>query len=67
MSWIATFGFSDHPFSKEIEDRHLWLVVSRSWWKKEKASSSGELIHSSCPPGSGCRRMTPWEAIAGKG
>ena len=40
----------------------LVAVVSRSWWKKEKASSSGELIHNSRPLGSGCRRMTPWRS-----
>ena len=40
-------------------------VVSRSWWKREKASFSGELTHNSRPPDSGGRRMTPWEAIAG--
>jgi hypothetical protein len=34
-------------------------------WKKEKASSSGELIRNSHPLGGGCRGMTPWEAIAG--
>jgi hypothetical protein len=42
-------------------------VVSRSWWKKKKASFSGELIHNSHPPGSGGWRMTLWEAIAGVG
>ena len=36
----------------------------------EKASRSGELSHNSRPLGGGCRRMTPWKAIAvvgGKG
>jgi len=42
-------------------------VVSRSWWKREKASFSGELIQNSHPLASGGRRMTPWEAIAGLG
>jgi hypothetical protein len=42
-------------------------VVSRSWWKSEKASRSGELSHNSRPLGGGCRRMTPWRAIAGVG
>src|SRR5206468_7427773 len=40
------------------------VVVSRSWWKKKKASFSGELIHNSHPLRGGGRRMTPWEAIA---
>jgi hypothetical protein len=42
-------------------------VVSRSWWKRRKAPSSGELVHNSYPLRSGGRRMTPWEAIAGMG
>src|SRR5579863_4835391 len=41
------------------------MVVSGSWWKSEKASRSGELSHNSHPLGGGCRRMTPWKAIAG--
>jgi hypothetical protein len=39
-------------------------VVSRSWWKSEKASRSGELSHNSHPLGGGCRRMTPWRWLA---
>ena len=40
-------------------------VVSRSWWKSEKASRSGELSHNSNPLGGGHRRMTLWRGIAG--
>lgn len=35
--------------------------------KREMASSSSELIHSSRPLVGGYRRMTPWEAIPGSG
>ncbi len=43
-------------------------VMSGVWWKSErKASSSGAVGLQLCPLGSGCRRMTPWEAIAGSG
>ncbi len=42
-----------------------YMVVSRGWWKSEKASRSGELSHNSRPPMSGFRRMTPWRGIAG--
>ena len=37
------------------------LVVSRSWWKRERRHSPAR------PLASGGRRMTPWEAIAGLG
>ncbi len=42
-------------------------VVSRSWWKSETASRSGELSHTSRPLLDGRRRMTPWRGIAGVG
>ena len=34
---------------------------------KDAASRSGELSHNSYPLEGGCRRMTPWRAIAGVG
>jgi len=43
-------------------------AMSAVWWKSErKASSSGAVGLQLRPLGSGCRRMTPWEAIAGSG
>jgi hypothetical protein len=51
------------PASTTIQ-AEIFSVVSRSWWKSEKASRSGELSHNSHPLGGGCRRMTPWKAIA---
>src|SRR5438128_1852703 len=43
-------------------------AMSAVWWKSErKASSSGAVGLQLRPLGSGCRRMTPWGAIAGSG
>lgn len=42
MSWITTFGFSENPFSKEIEDPHLWLPPSKKTLLDEISESVGE-------------------------
>src|SRR5207253_11030994 len=49
-------------------EANVQAVMSGVWWKSErKASSSGAVEPQLRPLGSGCRRMTPWEAIAGSG
>jgi type II secretory pathway predicted ATPase ExeA len=40
--WISAFGFSDHPFSKEIEDHHLWLPPSKQALLDEIADALGD-------------------------
>jgi type II secretory pathway predicted ATPase ExeA len=40
--WVSTFGFSDHPFSKEIEDHHLWLPPSKQALLDEIADALGD-------------------------
>jgi type II secretory pathway predicted ATPase ExeA len=42
MSWISTFGFSAHPFSKEIEDPHLWLPPAKQALLEEISAALGE-------------------------
>jgi len=54
----------DALITKIIEAGTQAPVVSRGWWKSEKASRSGELSHNSRPLGGGCRRMTLWRGIA---
>jgi len=54
-----------NPSERRARSLVAFEVVSRSWWKSEKASRSGELSHNSHPLGGGCRRMTPWKELAG--